>query len=289
MPVRPDIVATPVMLARGRRQRRSNSPVIQEGAQFECSLDGSALSPCISPLTYSGLGDLGEHTFQVREHDPSEEPGAPKGGYPLVDRTRTRRRSLIDSAPSGGRERIGRRRSPSTGSAEDGNNGDRCFTCSLDGAAAVPCSSPDVLTGLADGTHTISISAEDDVGNTSVTPATATWTVGGSGSGVSSVPPESTCAGSALASVSSGLLVMDARDGACITSATVAGVAVWQAGGPVTLDGITVTPIWDDADPHQVRAGGKVLLHRRRDVPAGRTRTRPGLGTHHVDTEWGAF
>jgi sugar lactone lactonase YvrE len=233
----PDIIAAPDKLT------RSTSASFEftsdtEGAQFECSLDGSAFSACISPLAYSGLGD-GEHTFQVREHDPGEEPGV-AGEYiwsvythpPTV---------VIDSAPSGGGNE-----STATvtfsGSAEDGNDAAIAFTCSLDGAAPVPCASPDVLTGLADGVHTISISAEDDVGNTSATPASATWLVGGSGSGVSSIPPESTCAGSALASVSSGLLVMDARDGACITSATVAGVGVWQVGGPVTLDGITVTP-----------------------------------------------
>jgi YVTN family beta-propeller protein len=233
----PDIVATP------DARTRSTSATFEftsdtEGAQFECSLDGSAFSACISPLAYSGLGD-GEHTFQVREHDPSEEPGAPSGYDWSVDTHPPT--VVIASAPSGGGNE-----STATvafhGSAEDGNDSAIVFRCSVDGAAPLPCASPDVLTGLADGVHTISISAEDDVGNTSVTPATATWTVGGSGSGVSSVPPESICAGSALASVSSGLLVMDGRDGACITSATVAGVAVWQVGGPVTLDGITVTP-----------------------------------------------
>ena len=98
---------------------------------------------------------------------------------------------MIDSAPSG----VGKESTATVafhGSAEDGNDAAIAFSCSVDGAAPVPCASPDVLTGLADGVHTISISAEDDVGNTSVTPATATWTVGGSGSGVSSVPPEST-------------------------------------------------------------------------------------------------
>ena len=140
----------------------------------------------------------------------------------------------IDSAPSGSAND-----STATvvfhGSAEDGNA--VAFTCSLDGAAAVPCFSPDVLTGLADGMHTISISAEDDVGNMSTTPASATWTVTSEGP-----PPESTCSGSLQGSASNGDLVMVARGGACITAAQRSGVDVWQTSGVVTLNGITVTP-----------------------------------------------
>src|SRR5436190_1850948 len=51
------------------------------------------------------------------------------------------------------------------------------FTCSPDGAAARPCTSPLDVTGVADGSHRISIAATDPAGNTDPTPAERTWTV----------------------------------------------------------------------------------------------------------------
>jgi hypothetical protein len=47
-------------------------------------------------------------------------------------------------------------------------------TCSIDGAAATPCSSPLDLGGLARGTHSVSIRATDDVGNVGAV-ASTTW------------------------------------------------------------------------------------------------------------------
>ena len=47
------------------------------------------------------------------------------------------------------------------------------FTCSLDGAASAPCTSPFSFTGLADGPHTFSVAATDRWGATDATPAVA--------------------------------------------------------------------------------------------------------------------
>jgi len=52
------------------------------------------------------------------------------------------------------------------------------YECSLDGGAAAPCSSPVSYTGLAGGTHTLSIQSTDTVsGEEDATLATSTWTV----------------------------------------------------------------------------------------------------------------
>lgn len=51
------------------------------------------------------------------------------------------------------------------------------FSCRLDGAAWVPCSSPWTEYGLTDGLHTARIRATDLAGNVETAPATVHWTV----------------------------------------------------------------------------------------------------------------
>jgi hypothetical protein len=60
------------------------------------------------------------------------------------------------------------------------------YTCSLDGAAASSCASPKAYSGLATGTHKVTVAATDAAGNTDATPASFTWTV--------QAPSQSTCA-----------------------------------------------------------------------------------------------
>jgi hypothetical protein len=65
----------PETLFSGEAPQLQNSPsratfkfFSEDGATFECSLDGDSFSPCQSPRTLEGLED-GEHTFSVRAKD----------------------------------------------------------------------------------------------------------------------------------------------------------------------------------------------------------------------------
>jgi hypothetical protein len=51
------------------------------------------------------------------------------------------------------------------------------FSCRLDGGAAASCTSPKTYSGLADGSHTFSVTATDTAGNADPTPATRSWTI----------------------------------------------------------------------------------------------------------------
>jgi outer membrane protein assembly factor BamB len=55
------------------------------------------------------------------------------------------------------------------------------FECSLDGAAYLACSSPQIYTALANGSHTFQVRATDGAGNTDPTAASRTWKVRVSG------------------------------------------------------------------------------------------------------------
>jgi hypothetical protein len=62
-----------------RATKSDTSTTVESGATFECSLDGSAWSPCGEVTTYDDtLGDATTHTLQVRAVDPAgNEDGVP--------------------------------------------------------------------------------------------------------------------------------------------------------------------------------------------------------------------
>ena len=61
------------------------------------------------------------------------------------------------------------------------------FTCSLDGAPAAPCTTPATFPGLADGTHSFTVTASP-----AATPASASWTIDTIAPTVNATPPSGT-------------------------------------------------------------------------------------------------
>jgi predicted outer membrane repeat protein len=138
-----------------------------EAASFECRLDTGDWGPCTSPHELTGLTQ-GEHTFRVRATDLAANVGEPASYSWTVDTVAPD--TGIDSAPA----------NPSSDSAarfEFSASETATFECKLDAGEWAACSSPQLYTGLADGTHTFSVRATDLAGNGEAEPASYTWTI----------------------------------------------------------------------------------------------------------------
>jgi hypothetical protein len=141
------------------------------GSSYQCALGATAFASCTSPKLYSGLGD-GLHTFAVR---------AIWLGLvgPLTQYTWT-----VDTVPPQTTIASGPPTSSQSASATftfASSEGASTFTCRLDGAGFVPCTSPKTYTGLGDGDHTFNVQAVDAAGNADATAATYTWRISGVG------------------------------------------------------------------------------------------------------------
>jgi hypothetical protein len=145
-----------------------SSPDAGAGATFECSLDGAAFATCTSPRTYTSLSET-SHTFAVRVRDSggNVDP-SPADVTWSIDATAPT--TTITAAPSGAVN-------SASGVVEFGSNEAGTFQCALDGGAYATCTSPHLLSGLAQGAHSIAVRAIDLAGNVDASPATASWTV----------------------------------------------------------------------------------------------------------------
>ncbi|HEX7838373.1 MAG TPA: hypothetical protein VF469_12950, partial [Kofleriaceae bacterium] len=146
-----------------------SSPNAGFWARFQCALDGGAFAACTSPRTYTGLGE-GAHRFEVRVRDffGRVDPSPAMWSW-TVDLTPPDT-TLVDG-PSG-TVPIASAMFSFTASEPDAS-----FACSLDGGAFAPCTSPDAVTGLAQGAHSFAVRATDAAGHTDPSPASRSWTV----------------------------------------------------------------------------------------------------------------
>jgi hypothetical protein len=145
----------------------------ETGSTFACTLDNGPTEQCTSPHTYSGL-DAGTHTFTVVASDAAgnvDATPATASWTVEAEADTTAPATTIDDGPSGSTT------SSTATFTFSSNESGSTFACSLDGAAAEPCTSPKTYSGLAVGAHTFSVTATDAAGNVDGTPATASWTV----------------------------------------------------------------------------------------------------------------
>lgn len=145
----------------------SDDPV----ATFRCTLDSLAPAPCTSPTSYSSLA-TGQHTFSVQALDQAGNADATPASFTwtVTVPDTTPPETTISSRPAS---------FTMADSAQFGFSSDdptATFSCRLDSQVAEPCTSPKSYAGLVEGTHTFTVTATDQAGNTDLTPATYTWT-----------------------------------------------------------------------------------------------------------------
>jgi len=130
-----------------------------ESANFECSMNGSAYAACASPVAMSHLAE-GNHLFEVRPIDAAGNQGLVISYSWEIDMTAPVI-SVVAVSPAQGLTNA-KNVSVEFSVNETGN-----VYCSLDGTDAVLCQSPFVAGDLAEGSHSVQISAADASGNMS--------------------------------------------------------------------------------------------------------------------------
>jgi hypothetical protein len=131
-----------------------------------CDLDGAAPVGCTSPWPVGPLAE-GSHTVVVRSQDSHGVLGGSASVNWVVDLTAPA--AVLLTSPT----------SPVASSTADFTftaNGATSYSCSLDSTSTLGCTSPYQLTGVADGPHSLTVSASDGAGN-AAQPAVALWTV----------------------------------------------------------------------------------------------------------------
>ena len=141
----------------------------ETGSSFECKLDDGAWQSCAAPRS---LGDLGQgpHTFRVRATDVAGNTDATEAARTWTVDTEAPDTS-IDSGPAG---TVASNRADFELRSAEANS---TLECKLDDGAWETCGSPHVLTGLANGEHTLRARATDAAGNTDPSPVSRTWVV----------------------------------------------------------------------------------------------------------------
>jgi large repetitive protein len=137
-----------------------------EEGTFACKLDDAAFSTCESPLTVGPLGG-GPHTVQIRATD----------GAGNTDPTPAVATWTIDLPPDTLIDSTFTETGASGTIAFHSTGADVTFTCHLDFNEVTCDTASYTFTDLAEGTHTFTVFATDDLNRDDPTPATITWAV----------------------------------------------------------------------------------------------------------------
>ncbi|MEI6447958.1 MAG: hypothetical protein WCO96_08795, partial [Actinomycetes bacterium] len=138
----------------------------EKGATFECRLDSGSWAACASPKSLSALS-TGWHSFSVRAKNSGGTGEASTVSW-VASTGSPPAKPILSGAPTGTVK-------ATTASISFTSDVGATFLCSLDGGPASACTSPRALTGLTDGSHTLTVQAVKD--SLTSEAASATWVV----------------------------------------------------------------------------------------------------------------
>lgn len=156
-PAGPTTVTTPTFVF------QSTKP----GSTFVCAVDGGGAAPCASPFQTAEL-DEGPHTFVVTATDAVGN----------TDPTGAVRQFTVDTTPpETDLDPFGPLTNNRSPVFEFTSEPGATFTCRIDNGPAEPCASPFPAPPLADGPHTVTVTATDEAGNVDPNPPQDQFTV----------------------------------------------------------------------------------------------------------------
>ena len=140
----------------------------EDKATFICSVDGAAsYSPCATPKVLSALSD-GTHSLSVKTQDQAGNLSVSATASWKVDTTPPAPPKLTGIPPGSTKSR--------TASIGFTSEPGATFMCSRDDSDFKSCTSPESMSSLPDGRHSLVVRAVDSVGNTG-TGASVIWSV----------------------------------------------------------------------------------------------------------------
>ena len=142
-----------------------NSP--DATATFQCSLNGSPVQPCTSPVVYSGLADA-TRTLLIQAVDPAGNIDVQ--AQPIAWTVDTTPPDTVLANPG---NVVGKRFPVFTFTATEAGS---TFQCALNNAPFAACTSPDLVDVMGSGRQKFSVRAVDGAGNVDPTPAVYAWT-----------------------------------------------------------------------------------------------------------------
>lgn len=141
----------------------------ESSSTYERRLDGGAWQAVTAPETIAGLAE-GNHTYDVRAIDPAGNIDPSAASYPWTIDSGDPETSIVFAPPT---TSVSSDATFMFTSSQSGSS----FEHQLDGGGWQTATTPDIYTGISDGSHAYEVRAIGPTGNIDSTPAKHIWTI----------------------------------------------------------------------------------------------------------------